>query len=532
MSLAEGQKALQTFHEWCDAQGIEYDKEVRLVSRAFRDAPHRRSRDGFSSAVPGVVPPPSAHRRRPRLPPPRPSPRAQALEIRAFVDGSSANQNRYHYAVFARRDIAAGEVVVRSIPKSACLSARTSSCAPQLQAERLGGGLALNIAIMHERSLREKSKWHGYFAVLPHRGERTLPMFWPNAALQTLRGTELAAHVAADVISLREDYDEHVVNGLCVRFPHVFDPSLYAKGFESYLEAASLAASRAFFIGDVFGEALVPVADAFNHRTDAESVRVFGAEGGFDEEESEEESEETSEETSEEESEEENESSDDDVEEKDSDDDEASSSSAELIDPYDAPVSGKLEIHAHVATKAGDELFNTFGSQNNASLLHKYGFCEIDNKHCTVGLDIELVERVLGVKTTRDAAASVGLDLDEEKYFEIAPDGVVEDALLALLARAFRREGEQDDPTSESPEVREALRDVLRLRLEAYGEDATKKKSGAPDTTAPAGGGLVGVRAAETLRAAEIAVLAAALRAVSSGDDSRDERRGVKRVKR
>ena len=58
MSLAEGQKALQTFHEWCDAQGIEYDKEVRLVSRAFRDAPHRRSRDGFSSAVPGVVPPP------------------------------------------------------------------------------------------------------------------------------------------------------------------------------------------------------------------------------------------------------------------------------------------------------------------------------------------------------------------------------------------------------------------------------------------------------------------------------------------
>ena len=28
MSLAEGQKALQTFHEWCDAQGIEYDKEA------------------------------------------------------------------------------------------------------------------------------------------------------------------------------------------------------------------------------------------------------------------------------------------------------------------------------------------------------------------------------------------------------------------------------------------------------------------------------------------------------------------------
>lgn len=462
------------------------------------------------------------------------------------MDGSSANQNRYHYAVFARRDIAAGEVLVRSIPKSACLSARTSSCAPQLQAERLGGGLALNIAIMHERSLREKSKWHGYFAVLPHRGERTLPMFWPDAALQTLRGTELAAHVAADALSLREDYDEHVVNGLCVRFPEVFDPLLYAdtprdesddfsrnenesvskgKGFESYLEAASLAASRAFFIGDVFGEALVPVADAFNHRTDAESVRVFGAEGGFDEDENE--------------SSDASDDDDDDAYASDDDDDDDSKDSddadEEETDPYDAPVSGKLEIHAHVATRAGDELFNTFGSQNNASLLHKYGFCERANAHCTVGLDVALVERVLGVKETRDAAASVGLDLDEEKYFEIAPDGVVEDALLALLARARRREGEQDDPTSESPEVREALRDVLRLRLEAYGEDETKKKkkkkSGAPEKTAPAGGGLVGVRAAETLRAAETAVLAAAIRAVSSGDDSFDERGGVKRRK-
>ena len=83
--------------------------------------------------------------------------------------------------------------------------------------------------------------------------------------------------------------------------------------------------------------------------------------------------------------------------------------------------------------------------------------------------------------------------------------------------------------------MREALRDVLRLRLEAYGEDETKKKkkkkSGAPEKTAPAGGGLVGVRAAEMLRAAETAVLAAAIRAVSSGDDSFDERGGVKRRK-
>ena len=62
---------------------------------------------GFSSAM-------AFRRRRPRSPlrsppssPSTPSsPRAQALEIRAFVDGSSANQNRYHYAV---RDVSPRE---------------------------------------------------------------------------------------------------------------------------------------------------------------------------------------------------------------------------------------------------------------------------------------------------------------------------------------------------------------------------------------------------------------------------------------
>ena len=59
-------------------------------------------------------------------------------------------------------------------------------------------------------------------------------------------------------------------------------------------------------------------------------------------------------------------------------------------------MAGALEIHARGATRAGDELFNTFGRQNDASLLHKYGFCERDNAHCTVGLDVKLVERALG----------------------------------------------------------------------------------------------------------------------------------------
>lgn len=45
------------------------------------------------------------------------------------------------------------------IPRSAILSPRTSQLAAVLEAERLGGGLALTIAVMYEASLGQESKW-------------------------------------------------------------------------------------------------------------------------------------------------------------------------------------------------------------------------------------------------------------------------------------------------------------------------------------------------------------------------------------
>ena len=105
--------------------------------------------------------------------------------------GDGDGDDRRHYAVYARRAIAPDDVLVASIPKASCLSARTCSCAAALRAERLGGGLALNIAIMHERALGERSRWAGYFAVLPRRGERGLPMFWSEEQRRRLRGTDL-----------------------------------------------------------------------------------------------------------------------------------------------------------------------------------------------------------------------------------------------------------------------------------------------------------------------------------------------------
>ena len=426
------------------------------------------------------------------------------MDITTHADGTMGI-DRYHYAVYAKRNLAVDTPVVTAIPKAACLSARTCSVAETLREARLGGGLALNIAIMHERSLGEGSRWAGYFAVLPARGERTLPMFWTSAQLEHLRGTDLLRHVTEDAESMRLDFNENVVDGLCVTHPVAFPPGKHT--LEAYMEAASLAASRAFYIGEECGEALVPWADMFNHKTDGEHVHVLGADDDDEDDEEEEESEED--ESEEDESEEENEEEDEENEEEDA-------------GPIEPPT-GSLVIHACACAEKGDELFNTFGQQNNASLLHKYGFCELHNAYTNVCVDVALVEDVVGGTKVRDAAAELGVDVSDDAYFEIEPDGTIEEALLAVLGRAHRGEDEEDDPTTESPDVQASLRTILERRAAMYvgkgkgkGEESGAIPRGSDDGgsvrgAVPAGGGAVGLDAARALRDAELGLLRLAI---------------------
>ena len=58
----------------------------------------------------------------------------------------------------AARDVGEGERLC-TIPKAACLSIRTSELADVIEAEELGGGLGLVLAVLHERSLGPASKW-------------------------------------------------------------------------------------------------------------------------------------------------------------------------------------------------------------------------------------------------------------------------------------------------------------------------------------------------------------------------------------
>ena len=431
------------------------------------------------------------------------------MNIATHADGTMG-VDRYHYAVYAKRDLAVDTPVVTAIPKAACLSARTCSVAETLKAARLGGGLALNIAILHERSLGERSRWAGYFAVLPAKGERTLPMFWTEQQLQTLQGTDLLKHVTDDATCMAEDFQENVVDGLCVSHPRDFPPGTHT--LEAYMEAASLAASRAFFIGDECGEALVPWADMFNHKTDGEHVHVLGADDeDADEDEHEVDGEEETSEAEEEESEEEGES------EEEEADEEESTDTEEIIEPP----SGSLVIHVCAAAQKGAELFNTFGRQNNASLLHKYGFCEPHNAYTNVCIDAQLVEKVVGGTKVRDAALELGVELEAEPYFEIEPDGTVEEALLAVLGRAHRATDATDDPTTESPEVQASLREILEMRMGTYDDGRETEGGGEEGGGVPAGGGLVGAAAARTLRDAERRLLRLAIERNCGGGKKR-----------
>ena len=406
--------------------------------------------------------------------------------------------------MYARRDLAVDEEIITAIPFKACLSARTCAAAELLRAEQLGGGLALNIAIMHELWLGEKSRWAGYFAILPKGGERTLPMFWPDDLLAELEGTDLLMHVEDDKKNMREDFTEHVLEGLVRRFPETFPPDTFT--FEMYLEAASVSASRAFFIGDDAGEALVPWADMFNHRTDSEHVNVLGA----DEEEGEEGDEEEGDDEEEGKEDEGEEEDDDEEGDDDNEEDEDEEEEEEETSPIEPP-EGKLVIHTIRPAKTGDELFNTFGQQNNASLLHKYGFCEVNNAHTTVTIDASLVIDVVGPEV-REAAESLLIDLDEEPYFEIAPDGQIEDALRDIVQRALKfqkldQKGNKTNRVDVSEDVRVALRSIIDRRLGMYTRAEPKEMGAADDTNPPAGGGVVGRAAAIVLRRGEQALL-------------------------
>ena len=414
-----------------------------------------------------------------------------AIEVRSLVDHtagggastSSSTTERRHYAVFAKRDLDPDETVF-TVPKSATLCAANSvTMGPRCARGELGGGLALNAAAMYELGSAvgpeegRGMRFDGFAAILPIRGERMLPMFWDESLLKELRGTELAEHLEEDEDNFKEDW-ETTVEAL-----ELTEEELASGDFslERFKEVASIAASRAFYVGGKYGECLVPCADLFNHRTGENSVAVYGVE-----------------------------------DDEDSDEDEAFPDEEEEEEVDD----GCLVIKTVKKVKAGDELFNTFGTQSNASLLHKYGFCETHNVDtATVTLDVSLFEAVYGKSVMESVyealkTAEVDSDLLEffecGKYYEVSHDGAIDDEFTALVTAMTRC----DAPPLSDDSVKHIIIKIIDARLARYGDLGDLNEELSESGKPPAGGGVVLREAARLVRRQEVELLRAARKAL------------------
>ena len=246
---------------------------------------------------------------------------------------------------------------------------------------------------------------------------------------------------------MKEDYETHI-QPMFAKYPHLFDCSNNNdnKGdndntdslpwsFKAFQVAASLVASRAFGMDDEHGDAMMPLADAFNHKVSiVELAPEYAINGVYSDDDSsdggEGEGVEEEEEDVEEKEEEEEEAIDHQKEEEGHCGDKEYThhhltTSLKLVSqlPYAHASSFKgnhlgtttanglhlrlqmgivetdehsLEIVAASDIPAGSEIYNTYGELGNSELVHKYGFCLPDNPFTVVCLDklgvVELVE--------------------------------------------------------------------------------------------------------------------------------------------
>ncbi|PIN12881.1 hypothetical protein CDL12_14506 [Handroanthus impetiginosus] len=121
--------------------------------------------------------------------------------------------------------------------------------------------------------------------------------------------------------------------------------------------------------------------------------------------------------------------------------------------------------------KAGDEVFNTYGSLGNAALLHRYGFTEPDNPFDILNIDLDIVvqwslslfscchsRRRLSLWRKLDYSGCVSQD---SEYFEISFHGEPQVELLVLLCIMLLLEDEFHElelSLSATGEVKETLR--------------------------------------------------------------------------
>ncbi|XP_078433531.1 SET domain-containing protein isoform X2 [Wolffia australiana] len=312
-------------------------------------------------------------------------------------------------SVFALRDLAEGETVA-TIPKRACLTIKTTAARRMIAEAALAGHLGLSVAVMFERSIAAASPWHGYLQILP--AMESSPLVWSCHEIDSLlAGTELHKIVKEDQRLVHEDWKEYIE-------PLIEDPEWGLDrrffGVDQYFAAKTLVASRSFAIDHFHGYGMVPLADLFNHKTGLENVHFTDPYSS---------------------------SSDDDDDDDDDDDRDHEHDHDDEDDDHEDD--GIMEMIIVRSVKAGDEVFNTYGSTGNAALLLRYGFTELDNPFDIVNMDLNLVlqccpssisdRRVRSRLRLWRQLGLGGCESQESEYFEISPAGEPQIELLLLL---------------------------------------------------------------------------------------------------
>ncbi|KAN0035262.1 hypothetical protein ACTA71_004524 [Dictyostelium dimigraforme] len=409
--------------------------------------------------------------------------------------------------------------IVAKIPKSIILSIHTSSISNILEKYKIENNIGTSIALIHEASLGEQSKWHGYISSLPRKVD--IPILWDSESRILLKGTVIEDVLNDDDILINQVYADVIVATLSKNHPEIFgDKELYS--LENFKIANSIISSRAFCVDSYHGDSLVPLADIFNHQTARENVHI------------------------------------------ESNGDVCNKCGSiktckhrKVVTQHSHTItkgkrthkvagipSSKKHIHKgnccsttntkinktdekeedndtiieeddeHLYIKvvkgvgANKEVYNTYGDHDNAILLSKYGFLEMDNPCDRLSIDKQLVDKELELVGAENEITRMDLfnrisfyaemfDIDSRNNHAIENDGRLDDALVCSIGIALapqsifqswksmsehKREKyfeqlEAEDIVKQSQLVRNTLISILNKLFSNYNSTTTTTKT-------------------------------------------------------
>jgi SET domain-containing protein 6 len=269
----------------------------------------------------------------------------------------------------------ANGTTLATIPKSACLTTTTSALGG-IEDVRARGVVGLCVAVAHERALGAKSTFAAYLKTLPAREALPSTFAAEHEARRALRGTTVEGMLEADAHAIEDDYHEFASEMEKPFARHgVKMPTL-----DEFRDAATIVASRAFFVDDSLGQGLVPFADLFNHKggSDGAHFNVVGCD--------------------------------------------------------DVDVDALTLVSCREA-KPGEELFNSFGDDHdNNVLFYKYGFVERDNRVDKISFNFGSWSlRNIGDTVFESVHDWMTANYDGVEELDIDADGAMSRPLLALL---------------------------------------------------------------------------------------------------